>query len=527
MYRIVFVITIMFCWINPLSYAEDVSLDELIRGVNQARLNIKSGEVTCRITEHIANSKTEEEIDAWIKVEKEKWLSKFKPDPFNPNIDIEQYERGFLIPFLNFRANDFRKHDKIEYSTTIFQILKQEITDRPTEFQYKLTMVDTPGMPIEKMSERFRPSDTLHLLAYDMETQVKENLGNILYTSESTILYDFNKHGGLRNFWFYGRSPYGVPQDAELLGKETIDGVQCYVLSFRIPNKKRKMQIWVDPVKDFSLHKFELLFDTPKKQIIWGQESKKFRKFGDLWFPQIVISSNYRQTNVMANLFTYEIIDADFNVVFPDDFFQINRDYYKPPEIGQLPDAEPIPETPTTDKNKLLLCGPNSLLHLCRMLNVTSNLDELKKLSDFDPQNGTTMEGLKTAATYKGLAAKTIVSSPELLKGDMVPLPAIAHINTNHFVVFESVDNDGVDISDSVQEDNTHLTWDELTEIWNGEILVFDIKKSAKQQPMPLAFSDTPVYNFGKILAGKKVKHTFNIKNVGQKPLNILEITDT
>jgi predicted double-glycine peptidase len=229
----------------------------------------------------------------------------------------------------------------------------------------------------------------------------------------------------------------------------------------------------------------------------------------------------------MANLYTIEIMDAQFNVDFPEDFFEIDKVYYEPPNMGQLPDAEPIPETPAPDTNKLLLCGPNSLLHLCGLLNVDANIDELKKLSEFDPENGTTMKGLEAAATYKGLAPKGVESSLELLKGNKVSLPAIAHINTNHFVVFESVDRDGVKISDSVQKDKTHITWDELSGIWRGELLVFDIKQGVKQEPAPLAFSDAPVYNFGKILAGKEVKHTFTIKNVGQKPLNILGITDT
>ena len=217
-------------------------------------------------------------------------------------------------------------------------------------------------------------------------------------------------------FSLFGRSPYSVPQDAKLIGKEKVDDVECYVLAFNLSDNRLKMQIWVDPVKDFSLHKFELLINAPTRQIRWGNEFKKFKKIGDLWYPYIMIDSNYRRNNVMANLYTIEIMDAQFNVDFPEDFFEIDKVYYEPPNMGQLPDAEPIPETPAPDTNKLLLCGPNSLLHLCGLLKVDANIDELKKLSEFDPENGTTMKGLEAAAIYKGLAPKGVVSSLELLK---------------------------------------------------------------------------------------------------------------
>ena len=524
MYRIVFTIIIMLCWLNPLSYAEEITLDELIRGVNKARLDIKSGEVISKITQHIETEKTEEEIAESIKPDKVRELERFSP---RPDVDVNKFKQEYLAAYLDYRASCFRKRDQVEQATTLFRILEPDVPDRPTKYQYKLTMVERPGIPLDQMSERFHPSDSLFLLAYDMQTQVREHIGDAIFTTGNVSFYDSDTYGGFWGFSLYGRSPYSVPQDAKLIGKEKVDDVECYVLAFNLSDNRLKMQIWVDPVKDFSLHKFELLINAPTRQIRWGNEFKKFKKIGDLWYPYIMIDSNYRRNNVMANLYTIEIMDAQFNVDFPEDFFEIDKVYYEPPNMGQLPDAEPIPETPAPDTNKLLLCGPNSLLHLCGLLNVDANIDELKKLSEFDHENGTTMKGLEAAATYKGLAPKGVVSSLELLKGNKVSLPAIAHINTNHFVVFESVDRDGVKISDSVQKDKTHITWDELSGIWSGELLVFDIKKGVKQEPAPLAFSDAPVYNFGKLLAGKKVKHTFSIKNVGQKPLNIFSITDT
>ncbi len=527
MYRIVFIITMMLCLVNSLIYAEDISLDELIRGVNKARLHIKSGEIISRTTQHIRAEKTEEEIAEWIKTKKEERLKEFRQNQRHTDADVKKFEEEYLPVQLKADADRFRKHNQVEQETTLFHMLKPDVPERPAEYHYKLTMVKKPGIPLDQNSELLQQTDELYLHAYDMQTQVRQNLGNIILATEHTLFYHPKASGGMAPYSLFGRSPYDVPPDAKLIEKETIDDVECYVLTFNPSDNRLKMVIWVDPAKDFSLHKMELLINTPERQIRWGQDYKEFKKIGNLWYPQIVIDSNYGRNNVMANLYTVEILEAQFNVDFPKDFFKIDRTYYEPPDMGQLPDTEPIPETPIPQENILLLCGPNSLLHLCELLKVNANIDELKKLSEFDAENGTTMEGLEAAAIYKGLAPKTIISSLELLKGNKVSLPAIAKFNNNHFVVFESVDVDGVKISDSILENITHITWDALSGIWHGELLVFDIKKRVKQEPMPLAFSDAPVYNFGKILADKEVKNTFTIKNVGQKPLNILEITDT
>lgn len=103
-----------------------------------------------------------------------------------------------------------------------------------------------------------------------------------------------------------------------------------------------------------------------------------------------------------------------------------------------------------------LLCGPKSLLRICELLKVKTNLREIKKLSGFDQNRGTTMLGLKKAAAYKNLAPKGVRASVELLKRNKVPLPAIAYVNNNHFLVFEAVDKEGVKISDPAQKYSPH-----------------------------------------------------------------------
>ena len=74
MYRIIFYFFFMLFCFTPLCYAEELPVDILIRGVNQARLTIQSGEVQTQTTREYAAQKTEVEIAAWIQSEREQAL---------------------------------------------------------------------------------------------------------------------------------------------------------------------------------------------------------------------------------------------------------------------------------------------------------------------------------------------------------------------------------------------------------------------------------------------------------------------
>ena len=534
MYRSVLYSIFVLFYLSAMCMASELSVDALIRGVNQARLTIQTGEVHTKTTIEYTATKTEKEIAAWIQTEKEQSLKNFTPDPFNPDVDVEQYERDYLIHYLNFIAKSYKHRIEREHTNTIFQVMKPDVATRPTLYQYKLTMVNSPGHPLDEMFNRFKPSDSSYFLVYDMQTQVKQLVGNILTSYKpikniTVTLYDSDIHYGYRHLSIFGRSTFRVPSDAKHIGKEMIDGVECDILAFTT-HGKQKIHIWVDPIKDFCIRRIDYLKQqkakTPRTRITY----RKFKKFGDVWFPQVVVSINYQNDDTLRNRTTVEVIAAEFNIDYPKDFFKINKDYFLPQDVGLIPDQEISPTAPATNADRLLLlCGPQSLLRICELLKVDTHLSELKKLSGFVPVSGTTMLGLKKAATYKGLAPAGVKASVELLKREKVPLPAIAYVNNNHFLVFEAVNKEGVKITDPAGKYKKHLTWDELSDIWDGKLLIFDKKKARRTKPIqtPLAFSETPVYNFGKALGGSKIKHTFTIKNIGQKPLKILSVAET
>lgn len=523
MYRIfISLVFILFC-LTPVCYAAELPINTLIRGVNQARMTIQSGEVLSQTTTEKTAQKTEKEITTWIQKEKERELKNFRL-----NYDVKQYEKDYLIPYLKDKAKRYRKHTNLEYMNTLFNVQQMDNATLPRIYQYKLTAVDSAEYPLDDMPNRFRPSDDIYLLAYDMQTQVKDYMGDILHAVDHSDIYDDDKHYGFLHFSLSGRSHLHVPSNAKLIGKEKIEGVLCHILAFIAPDK-RKVQIWVDPEKDFSVHKIDYLL--PNTELVFSSiVYKQFKRINDVWFPQVAEDNSYNRDGSLWSRSTTEVIAVELNMDFPKDFFKINKEYYGHSETEQLTKNESSP-TPQTIENETLLlhCGPQSLSRICELLKVETNLNELKKLSGFTPDRGTTMLGLKDAATYKGLSAAGVAATVALLKRKKVPLPAIAYVDNNHFIVLEAVDTKGVKISDPVEKYKSHLTWEKLSDIWEGDLLIFDKKKkrNTKQENIPLAFSETPTYNFGKALGGSEIKHTFTIKNIGKKPLEILSVTET
>lgn len=115
-------------------------------------------------------------------------------------------------------------------------------------------------------------------------------------------------------------------------------------------------------------------------------------------------------------------------------------------------------------------CGPAALAMILDHFGIGGSIDELGRLAGLGP-GGTSMLGLKRAAERKGLRAEGWrLSFRDLRKA---PLPAIALVRGNHFVVVTAVDSDGrVYVSDPslgrLRFGRTRF----LTR-WRGETLLF------------------------------------------------------
>ena len=518
MYRNVFAIVIVILLsINTLCYAADMSTHELIQYVNLARRDIKSGEVQAEISMENAARKTEEEIAESIKKSIEDELKSYIP---HEGVDKETFEKEYLIPNANYHANRDRKHTEVEHKTTLFQIIEPDTAGFPKLFQYKLTLERSPGYSLDSEVAQNHHASATFILAYDRQTQVRQVIGDLISPIHSTDIENSNVWYGYRSYSVFGRSFYKVPSDAQLVGKENIDGAECYVLEFTNVYDQ-KIRIWVDESLRYCIRKFESLGATETDPISYRVKNKDFQKFDQMWFPMRIEETYYKKDGSVRERVTNKITSAEFNVEFPKDFFTIDRNQYRPRRTGQ----------PSPSSEMLLQSGLNSLLHYCKLLNVETDIQELMRLSDFDPAQGTTMKGLRKAAIAKGIPLTSVETSLDSLKWNLVSLPAITHVDTNHFLIFESADRDGVKVVDPFYKYHPYpyLTWAEVSKIWGSELLVFDKMDGQQAIPMqvPLIYADEPVFNFGRAFGGSEVQHTFAVKNIGQKPLNILDITET
>ncbi|MDE0482047.1 MAG: DUF1573 domain-containing protein [Candidatus Poribacteria bacterium] len=516
MYRNVFAIVIVILLsINTLCYAADMSTHELIQYVNLARRDIKSGEVQAEISMENAARKTEEEIAESVKKSIEDELKSYIP---HEGVDKETFEKEYLIPNLNYNVNRDRKHTEVEHKTTAFQIIEPDTAAFPKLFQYKLTFEKSPGHSLDSEVAQNHHASELLILAYDTETQVRQSIGNLISNAGEVEIEDSDVWYGYRPYSVFGRSFFKVPMDAQFVKKENIDGTECYVLEFTNVYEQ-KIRIWVDESLRYCIRKFASFGTTETDSISYLVENKDFQKFNEIWYPMRIEETYYRKDGSIRERTTKKIASAEFNVDFPKDFFKIDRNQYRPRRTG----------LPSLTSERLLLSGLNSLSHYCKLLKVETDIQELMRLSDFDPAQGTTMKGLRKAAIAKGIPLTSVETSLDSLKWNLVSLPAITYVDTSHFLIFESADRDGVKVVDPFYKYHPYLTWAEVSKIWGGELLVFDKMDGEQAIPMqvPLIYADEPVFNFGRAFGGSEVQHTFAVKNIGQKPLNILDITET
>ncbi len=537
---------ILFCslcysifFMSALCFSKNLTLDELIHGVNLTRNRIRSGEVRAIVTVDYAAEKSPAEIKAWMEEERERTLKDFARDG---KAELERQLR--TIPFA---AEQYSGYQEIEDSNFAFQIFDQGAASSPKVYQYKMTRLDLTESDLYSERAHYHWAGFLEILTYDGQTEALERV-EALTPRSSFELFDSHKNAGFLHFESYGRPNRRVPANARLVGKETIAGAECYILEFQGSEENADLgifnfvRIWVDVEKSFCIRKEE--FRQDKESVVsWENTYEHFQKLGDIWFPMAIRKTHNKPDGTPMRTTTVLVKEAAFNIDFPENFFQVNRQFYFnhprlriapfseiiSPEFGRIEESEP-PRNSTPPESDILLltCGPNSLLRICELLKINTNFDELAQLSRFHPDHGTTMLGLRDAAKYKGLNPKGIQANIELLKKGKVPMPTIAYVGGNHFLVFEEVVSDGVLISDPANKYDRYLSFKELSEIWNGELLTFDYQpERAKQNPVPLVLAEAGFYDFGEALGGGEIRHTFKLKNIGQKPLKITKVEES
>ena len=173
------------------------------------------------------------------------------------------------------------------------------------------------------------------------------------------------------------------------------------------------------------------------------------------------------------------------------------------------------------------LCGPKSLLAVCRNLGVQAVLDELMGLSGFGKKTGTTMLGLKRAAEAKGLHA--VGMKIGLTELSALAVPAIAQLWDNHFVVVENSENaNQFKITDPPHEPQL-IPHEDFGKAYSGFALLIAKDESLFPKPEesgPDLRFDAYTFDFGFLEEGKQVGHTFAYENKGSEEV-VLSKVDT
>jgi hypothetical protein len=109
-------------------------------------------------------------------------------------------------------------------------------------------------------------------------------------------------------------------------------------------------------------------------------------------------------------------------------------------------------------------------------------------------------------------------------------LPLIAlvkssgHENSDHYIVVDKISPKQVEVWWDPSQGHLVLQRQKFQKIWSGYVLSIAAPKLRNQKHAPHIEIDEPIYDFGTAAQMENVQHTFVIRNVGQKPLEILKV---
>ena len=173
------------------------------------------------------------------------------------------------------------------------------------------------------------------------------------------------------------------------------------------------------------------------------------------------------------------------------------------------------------------LCGPNALLMIVEEMGATGDLSEIKALSMYSADSGTSLSGLKRAAEAKGLRAVGMkISADELCT---LTCPAITHLWGDHFVVVEAGGSSVLKVTDPPAEQMLVPVKD-FQARYSGFALLVAKDESAfpKSEPKgPDLRADAYIYDFGFIEQGEQAGHVFTLENKGVENLVLSKVETT
>lgn len=321
----------MLSFVSHLCLFAEVPVDQLIRGANRNRIQIKSGELRIRIFQDFPESpeNIQKQIQENIKAHDE-ILRKLRAAG-------ENYD--WFLEFLHLEITD-RLHFEKQLNVA-FKIFDDAPARRPKVYQFKLTQIDRKERAdLYNEAKRIKTPGYYRVNVYDGKMEVHESLEAL--ATEAVSLSTTRKYAGFSDFYFYGRPKYRIPLDGKVVESETIDGANCYVLEYRVEGKrvpsKTSIRVWIDPHKQFCIRKeyIQQTFEDNRRVTIWERIYEDFIQYEGIWYP-LTTREIHKIDGKIVEISTVIIKDAQFNLDFPANFFHVNPQLYSRQNLGSIP----------------------------------------------------------------------------------------------------------------------------------------------------------------------------------------------
>jgi len=126
-------------------------------------------------------------------------------------------------------------------------------------------------------------------------------------------------------------------------------------------------------------------------------------------------------------------------------------------------------------------CGPQSLAHALKRLGIEVTPGAIALAAGTDAERGTTFEGLAKAAKQFGAEAKGLLVDDAGLK--QASLPAIAWVDSDHFVVIETAGALSVRFWDPLDQRAHRLKYADFHKRWQGYLLTLQRENRRTGEP--------------------------------------------
>jgi len=114
-------------------------------------------------------------------------------------------------------------------------------------------------------------------------------------------------------------------------------------------------------------------------------------------------------------------------------------------------------------------CGPQALAYALHRLGIEATAEAIAAAAGTDNERGTSFAGLAKAAEQFGATAKGLLVDDAGLK--QAPLPAIAWVDSDHFVVIETAGLLSVRFWDPLDQRAHRLKYEDFHQRWQGYVL--------------------------------------------------------